>query len=41
MQGKQPGMGLRDLEARGRLPEGHFLRKIDGQINWQPSEKLM
>ena len=42
MLGKQSGqMGFGDLEARGRLPEGHFLQKIDGQINWRPFEKLL
>ena len=42
MLGKQSGqMGFGDLEARGRVPEGHFLRKIDGQIDWRPFEKLM
>ncbi len=34
-------MGFGDLEATGRLSAGHFLRKIDGQINWRPFEKLM
>jgi IS5 family transposase len=42
MLGKQSGqMGFGDLEATGRLSAGHFLRKIDGQINWRPFEKLM
>jgi IS5 family transposase len=42
MLGKQSGqMGFGDLEARGRLPEGHFLRKIDSQIDWRPFEELM
>jgi len=42
MLGKQSGqMGFGDLEAMGRLPEGHFLRKVDGQINWRPFEKLL
>lgn len=42
MLGKQSGqMGFGDLEARGRMPEGHFLRKIDAQINWRPLEKLL
>jgi transposase, IS5 family len=42
MLGKQSGqMGFGDLEARDRLPEGHFLRRIDGQIDWRPFEKLM
>jgi len=29
---KTSQMGFGDLEARGRLPEGHFLKKIDSQI---------
>jgi IS5 family transposase len=42
MLGKQSGQkGFGDLEATGRLSESHFLRKIDGQIDWQPFEKLM
>jgi transposase, IS5 family len=42
MVGKQSGqMGFGDLEATGRVPEGHFLKKIDEQINWQPFEKVM
>jgi hypothetical protein len=42
MLGKQTGqMGFGDMEAAGRLSAGHFLRKIDGQINWRPFEKLM
>jgi IS5 family transposase len=42
MLGKQSGqMGFGDLEARGRLPESHFLRKVDGQIDWRPFERLM
>jgi hypothetical protein len=33
MLGKQTGqMGFGDLEAMKRLPEGHFLKKIDHQI---------
>ena len=40
MLGKQSGqMGFGDLEATGRVPEGHFLKKIDGQIDWRPFEK--
>jgi transposase, IS5 family len=34
-------MGFGDLEAKGRLPEGHFLKKIDDQMNWRPFEKLL
>ena len=42
MLGKQSGqMGFGDLEATGRVPEGHFLKKIDGQINWRPFEKVL
>jgi len=42
MLGKQSGqMGFGDLEARGRLSEGHFLRKIDSQIDWRPFEKVL
>lgn len=42
MLGKQSGqMGFGDLEANGRVSEGHFLRKIDGRINWRPFEKLL
>ena len=42
MLGKQSGqMGFGDLEARGRVPEGHFLRKIDDQIDWRPFEKVL
>ncbi len=42
MLGKQSGqMGFGDLEARDRLPESHFLRKIDSQMDWRPFEKLM
>jgi IS5 family transposase len=42
MLGKQSGQkGFGDLEAMSRLSEGHFLRKIDSQIDWRPFEKLM
>jgi IS5 family transposase len=42
MLGKKSGqMGFGDLEAMGRMPEGHFLKKVDNQINWRPFEKLM
>ena len=42
MLGKQSGqMGFGDMEAMGRVPEGHFLKKIDGQIDWRPFEKLL
>lgn len=42
MLGKQSGQrGFGDLETMGWVPEGHFLMKIDGQINWRPFEKLL
>jgi IS5 family transposase len=42
MLGKQSGqMGFGDLEVRDRLPEGHFLKKVDDQIDWRPFEKLL
>ena len=42
MLGKQSGlMGFGDLEARGRLPESHFLKKIDGQIDWRAFERVL
>jgi IS5 family transposase len=33
--------GLWDMEATGRVPEGHFLKKIDGQLDWRPFEKVL
>jgi IS5 family transposase len=42
MLGKQSGqMGFGDLEATGRVPAGHFLKKIDGQMDWRPFEKVL
>jgi len=42
MLGKQSKqMGFGDLEPIGRLPESHFLKKIDSQIDWRPFEKIM
>jgi len=42
MLGKKSGqMGFGDMEARGRVPESHFLQKIDSRINWRPFEKIM
>jgi IS5 family transposase len=42
MLGKKSGqLGFGDMEATGRVPEGHFLKKIHGQIDWQPFEKVM
>jgi len=42
MLGKQSGQrGFGDLEAASRLSAGHFLRKIDSQIDWRPFEKLL
>ena len=41
MLGKQSGQKrFGDMEATGRVPEGHFLKKIDGQINWRPSRRF-
>ncbi len=33
--------GVWDLEATGRVPEGHFLKKIDNQIDWRPFQKVL
>jgi transposase, IS5 family len=42
MLGKQSGqMGFGDLEATGRVPEGHFLKKIDSQIDWRAFQKVL
>jgi transposase, IS5 family len=42
MLGKQTGqMGFGDLETMGQVPAGHFLMRIDGQIDWLPFGKLM
>jgi IS5 family transposase len=42
MLGKQSGQrGFGDLEARERLPEGHFLEKINRQIEWQPFQTAL
>jgi IS5 family transposase len=42
MLGKQSGqMGFGDLEATGRVPEGHFLKKIDSQIDWRSFQKVL
>jgi len=41
MPGKQSGQKhFGDMEATGRVPAGHFLKKIDGQINWHPSRRF-
>jgi hypothetical protein len=41
MLAKQSGqMGFGDLEATGRAPESHFLKKIDSQIDWRPFQKV-
>ena len=32
-------MGFGDLEAMGRLPESHFLKKIDSQIDWRAAAR--
>jgi IS5 family transposase len=34
-------MGFGDLEDTGRVPEGRFLKKIDGQIDWRPFQKVL
>jgi transposase, IS5 family len=34
-------VGLGDLEVTGRLRDGHFLGKIDSQIDWQPFEEVL
>ena len=42
MLGKKSGqMGFGDMEATDRVPEGHFLKKINDQIDWQPFEKAL
>jgi IS5 family transposase len=42
MLGKKSGqMGFGDLEATDRVPAGHFLKKINDQIDWQPFEKAL
>jgi|GEM_PF-2393799 len=42
MLGKKSGqMGFGDLEATGRVPESHFLKKINDQIDWLPFEKVL
>jgi IS5 family transposase len=42
MLGKKSGqMGFGDMEATGRLPESHFLKKIDDQVDWRPFEKVL
>jgi len=42
MLGKQTAqMGFGDLETMGQVPAGHFLMKIDSQIDWLPFGKLM
>ncbi len=40
MLGKKSGqMGFGEMEAAGRVPEGHFLREIDRKIDWRPFEE--
>jgi hypothetical protein len=34
-------MGFGGLEATGRVPDGHFLKKIDSQIDWRPFGKVL
>ena len=41
MLGTSGQMGFGDMEATGRVPAGHFLKKIDGQIDWRPFEKVL
>ena len=42
MLGKPSGqMGFGDLEATGRVPEGHFLKKVDGRIDRRPFQKVL
>lgn len=42
MLGKKQGqMSFGEMEAAHRVPEGHFLRQIDKQINWQPFLEAM
>jgi IS5 family transposase len=42
MLGKQTGqMGFGDMEATGRVPQGHFLRQIDRQIDWRPFQRVL
>jgi transposase, IS5 family len=42
MLGKPSGQrGFGDLEATSRIPEGHFLKKIDSQIDWRPFQKVL
>ena len=41
MLGKQSGqMGFGDLEATGRVPEGHFLKKTDAKLTGGPSRRF-
>jgi hypothetical protein len=42
MLGKQSGqMSFGDMEAMGRRPDGHFLRKSHSQIDWRPFETVL
>lgn len=42
MLGKKSGqMSFGEIEAAGRVPEGHFLREIDRQIDWRPLEEAL
>jgi IS5 family transposase len=38
---KSPQMSFGDLELDHRLPKEHFLRQIDGQIDWRPFEESL
>ena len=42
MLGKQTvQMGFGDLEATSRVPFGHFLKKIEAQIDRRPFQKVL
>jgi hypothetical protein len=42
MRGKPSGqVRFGDLAATGRVPKGHFLKKIGSQIDWRPFEKVL
>ena len=42
MLGKQTAqMGFGDMEATSLVPDGHFLKKIDAQIDWRPFQKVL
>jgi len=42
MLGKKPGqMSFGEMEAAQRVPAGHFLRRIEEQIDWQPFQEAL